>query len=345
MGPGGMQPFKLILPFTHIPGNILKAGLEQTPAAFLDSKMRADIMGRNGAVARDTARARLIAGGVVSGHGGELGRQRHHHRLRTDRPDRARACGCARMSPIRCGSAAGGYSYNRSGPIGDLMGLVANLVEVGPKVKEGEYAEAAGQIIKATSHIVMDEVGMQGLANLIEAMEDPDRKGARFVAGQGGLEPAVFVAAAADRLVTDPNMREAKTFVDGIRNAVPFARQDLLPKRDWLGMPLANPGYGGGPTGGILRTRAVNADPIDLEIQQLHHKPTPPQDRIGGVKLSPEMYDRYQAMAGPLTRMALESMVNNPDWHNLPCGRPLSITSSRPHARARPPPCRRAIPT
>ena len=36
----------------------LRAGLEQTPAAFLDERMRADLLGRNGAVAADTARAR-----------------------------------------------------------------------------------------------------------------------------------------------------------------------------------------------------------------------------------------------------------------------------------------------
>jgi hypothetical protein len=62
----------------------------------------------------------------------------------------------------------------------------------------------------------------------------------------------------------------------------------------------------------------VHADPVDHEIQHRHLKPGPPQDRIGGVKLSPEQFDRYQAMAGPLTRMALEAMVNNPEWHSLP---------------------------
>lgn len=87
-----------------------------------------------------------------------------------------------------------------------------------------------------------------------------------------------------------------------------------MPKRDWLGQPLDNPAYHS-----ILRTKAVNADPIDLEISQLRgFRPAPPQDRIGGVKLPPKLYDEYQATAGAMTRATLEKMVNSPGWSNMP---------------------------
>jgi hypothetical protein len=315
MGPGGMQPFKLILPFTHIPGQILRAGLEQTPAAFLDEKMRGDLLGKNGAVAADTARARLLAGGAVSamvanwavndtitGYGPTDPTERMQW-LRTHEPYSVRLGGWW-------------YSYNKFGPIGDLVGLVSNLVEVGPKVGEGEYADAAGHIMKATSKMLEDEVGMQGLVNLIDALDDPDRKMGRFVAGQAASNLPMSSLLRQGASITDPYMREAKTFVDQIRYAVPWARQDLLPKRDWLGQPMDNPGYES-----IIRQRAVNADPIDVAVSQLRgFRPAPPQARIGSVALPPKMYDEYQATAGAMTRASLEPMVSSPGWGQIPPG-------------------------
>lgn len=323
-GESGIQPFKLILPFTHIPGQILRAGVELSPAAFIDARMRADLLGRNGAVAVDTQRARLIGGGVVAamvanwavndsvtGYGP------------TDPTERAIWLRTHEPYSVRLGGWW--YSYNKFGPIGDLVGLVANLAEVGPKVKEGDYAEAAGHVIKATSRILEDEVGMQGLVNLIDAMSDPDRKMARFVSGQAAsnIPYSSLVRQTASSgipftggLLGDPYMREAKTFVDQLRYNVPFARQDLLPKRDWLGQPMTNPGYGN-----IIRQRAVNADPIDQAVSELRgFRPAPPQARIGGVALPPKIYDEYQATAGGMTRAALEHVVTAPGWSEIPVG-------------------------
>jgi hypothetical protein len=312
---GAFQPFKLILPFTHIPGQILRAGLEQTPAAFLDSKMRGDLLGNNGAVAADTARARLVAGGAVSamvanwavndtitGYGP------------TDPTERAQWLRTHEPYSVRLGGWW--YSYNKFGPVGDVMGLVANLVEVGPKVAEGEYSQAAGHVMKATSRMLEDEVGMQGLKNMLDAMDDPDNKMARFVSGQAASNMPYSSLLRQGASITDPYMREAKTFVDQLRYATPWARQDLLPKRDWLGAPMTNPG-----NASIIRQRAVNADPVDLAVSQLRgFKPAPPQDRVGGVKLPPRMYDEYQMTAGAMTRAGLEPIVTSPGWGEIPPG-------------------------
>jgi hypothetical protein len=53
-------------------------------------------------------------------------------------------------------------------------------------------------------------------------------------------------------------------------------------------------------------------------MQRLQIKPSPPQDRIGGVKLTPQLYDEYQTTAGPLTREIVGSMVESPGWRDLP---------------------------
>jgi hypothetical protein len=315
MGPGGMQPFKLILPFTHIPGQILRAGLELSPAAFVDAKMRADLLGKNGAVATDTQRARLIGGGAVAAMVANYAvNDTVTGSGPTDPTERAQWLRTHEPYSVRLGGWW--YSYNKFGPIGDLVGLVANLVEVGPKVKEGEYADAAGHIVKATARMLEDEVGMQGLVNLIDALGDPDRKMGRFVAGQAASNLPYSSLLRQTASFNDPIMREAKTFVDQLRYATPWARQDLLPKRDWLGQPMTNPGYQS-----IIRQREVNADPVDLAVSQLRgFKPAPPQDRIGGVKLPPKMYDEYQMTAGAMAKAGLDVVVRAPGWGEIPPG-------------------------
>jgi len=165
-------------------------------------------------------------------------------------------------------------------------------------VKEGDYADAAGHIIKATAKMLEDEVGMQGLVNLIDALDDPDRKNGPVRGGAGGIEPTLFSLLRQTASFNDPHMREAKTFVDQLRYATPWARQDLLPKRDWLGQPMTNPGYES-----IIRQREVNADPVDVAVSQLRgFRPAPPQPRIGGVALPPKMYDEYQTTAGAMAK-------------------------------------------
>jgi hypothetical protein len=314
-GESGIQPFKLILPFTHIPGQILRAGLEQTPAAFADSRMRADLLGKNGAVAADTARARLIAGGAVSAYVANLAMNDTLTGYGpTDPTERAQWLRTHEPYSVRLGGWW--YSYNKFGPIGDVVGLVSNLVEVGPKVGEGEYAEAAGHVLKATSRMLEDEVGMQGLVNLLDAMSDPDRKMSQFVAGQATSNLPYSSLLRQTASFNDPYMREAKNFVDELRYAIPWARQDLLPKRDWLGQPMDNPGYQS-----IIRQRAVNADPVDLAVSQLRgFKPAPPQARIGGVALPPKLYDEYQTTAGAMARAGLETVVRSPGWGEMPPG-------------------------
>lgn len=313
-GPGGIKPFKLIMPFTHIPGQILRGALEQTPLAFADSKMRADLFGRNGAVAADTARARLIAGGAV---GAMVANWAVNDTITgygpTDPNERAIWSRTHEPYSVRLGGWW--YSYNKFGPIGDLIGLTSNLVEIGPKLKDEQYTEAAGHVLKATSRMLEDEVGMQGLVNLIEAMDGNDTQRGRFLSQQAASNLPYSSLLRQTASFSDPYMREAKTFVDELRYSTPWGRQDLLAKRDWLGAPMTNPGYGS-----IIRQRAVNTDPIDLAVSQLQMKPAPPQPRINGTALPPKMYDEYQVLAGAMTRTALEDMVKAPGWEQMPPG-------------------------
>ncbi len=315
---------RMIMPFTHIPANILKRGIEGTPIAFIDGETRTALAGKAGAVKQDMAIARIVAGtGIGIWAVNLVANDRMTGYGPTDPKERAQwlATGHQPYS-IRIGDYW--YSFNRFGSIGTMLGLHANLAEAIPHMKADseELTKAVAMTVKATGRLIEDEVGMQGLAGLIEAINEPERKGVRVISSFAGSMLPFSSALRQTASAMDPSMREAKTVVDGLRYYIPVVRQGLLPKRDWTGSPIANAGYGGDlPVPGasaIIQHRAVGTDPISLEMKTLDLHPAPPQDRIGGVKLPPKLYDEYQTVAGSFTRTTLESMVRQPGWYSLP---------------------------
>lgn len=307
-------PFRLIMPFVHIPFNILKSATDNTAIGLFREDVRNDVLGKNGVEKQDRAIARVVAGSAI---GGWIMNQVVNDNVTgygpTDQKERALWLLTHQPYSIRIGQ--NWINYNRFGPLGTLIGLHANFGEILPHIKwDGEEAtKAAALLVHSTGRMIEDEVGMQGLAGLMDSINEPERKGTRFMSAfaaswlpfsSGMRQTASFM---------DPEMREAKTFLDGIKYAVPGVREGLLPKRDWTGTPVENPSYHS-----VIRAGTARRDPLDLEMQTLNIKPTPPSNRIHGVKLTPELYDKYQSTAGPFTKTALDSMVNQPSWHDLP---------------------------
>ncbi len=113
----------------------------------------------------------------------------------------------------------------------------------------------------------------------------------------------------------DPHMREAKGLIDGIMMRTPGLRQLLPVKRDPLyGDPRPNPGYL------TLLRHVPAADPIKIDMENVGYFPTKPANHIGGVLLTREQYDKYQATAGPAVHKALNALVSRPGFDQLPAG-------------------------
>jgi hypothetical protein len=307
---------KWIFPFAHIPINLMKATYEHTPFAMLDGEMRADIMGENGGIKQDKAIARMVVGSSIMGwfvNAQLTGKATGDYPKDPKERDQWKLAG-KQPNSILIGDHW--VSYSRFGPAGDLAGLGANIGTVIHHLQ----SEDDDKMTKATMHaalaagkLMIDEAGFQSLQNIFEAYSDPDKRGAQFVASEASsfLPFSSLIGQTASYM--DPDMREAKTFVDGLKYRIPGARESLLPKRDWSGLPVPNPQYHS-----ILRTTQVKTDPVDQEMATLEIHPAPPQSRIGGVKLPPKLYDTYQATAGAFTRSALSHYVEQPGWHDLP---------------------------
>jgi hypothetical protein len=91
---------QLVMPFTHIPLNILKRSLEGTPAAFLDADTRAALTGKQGAVKQDMAVARMVAGSAVGAWAINLALNDRLTGFGPDRPEGTRAVDRDRPSAL-----------------------------------------------------------------------------------------------------------------------------------------------------------------------------------------------------------------------------------------------------
>jgi hypothetical protein len=122
----------------------------------------------------------------------------------------------------------------------------------------------------------------------------------------------------------DPDMRRAQTIIDGLKYYIPGARQTLLPNRDALGSPIPNPGYGGDlPVPGVssvIRHGSAIPDPVLFEMARVGLNMAKPKNLVGGVQLPPELFDKYQDLAGSMSRTALEAIIHEPRYGNLPDG-------------------------
>lgn len=336
LGPSGkaLQTFlyktrigRFIMPFTKVPGNIFNAVQEGTPFAYMDERMRSDLLGKNGGVARDMANGRLMGGGAILGYAAYLTLQ---DTITDSGPvdPKERAEWLLTHQPRSFKFNGQWKSYDQFGPIGGWLNLAASLTATGQLIAKAvqdkritatDEAKYQKDLDEAYSRGVVgfarwfEEAGTQGLVNFVEALTDPAKTRASNAGAIAATALPFSSFQSQSAALVDPYLRDTQTFVDGIRNRIPGLRETLPVARDWTGAPKANPAYHS-----IIRTQAVNADPVDQEMQRLDLKPTRPVDNIRGVKLTREQYDDYQDHAGILTRSALNNMVTQPNWQKMP---------------------------
>ena len=313
---------KWAFPFQHIPWNIERKTLSYTPAplvlallkkgGLVDTKMGSAILGELGHPAQNLALAKVAVGTSIIGYfinKGLAGTATGDYPID---PNERREWQLTGKQPNSVQIGDQWVSEERLGPAGNLVrlggGLGAVINRYDGKDDEGLLkAIWAGAMVGANQ--ISDETGFQFIRNVLDVIEgrqDP----ARFLSWQAGalMYPSSLVSQFAS--FEDPYMRQANSLLDGLKYRIPSQRETLLPKRDPLyGEPVPNPGYHA-----VLRESPVNTDPVKAELDRIGYFPTAPQKHIGGVKLTPEQYDKYEATAGPLVKQMLSAAIQTPAY-------------------------------
>jgi hypothetical protein len=316
-------PLKWVFMFTHIPMNIARAGVRYSwmAAATLPveaSRIGSALRGELGVEAQNLALVKASIGTAVGTYFINLalsGQSTGDYPTDEKERNRWKIMGIQPNSVLVNGQW---QNLERLGPVmGAVPRLAANYAAI-IKQYEGDQDEslmkAAFLMGLGTAKVVTDDVGFQTVRNLVNAIENP-KEAAKEAAYQAAsyLDPFTMGAQLASE--HDPFMREADTVLRGIMMRTPYAREELMPKRDPLyGEPVPNPGYHAAP----FRSAPVNTDAVKAELDRLKYYPEAPQRTIGHVKLNDDQYDRYEATAGPLVKQMLAKDMQTSLYQNAP---------------------------
>ena len=343
-GLGETPILKFIDPFIHISGNIIdQAIVKRTPIGLLSESMRDDIMGRNGPIRQDMAQARMLVGTAMAVTFGGMAAEGLINGSGPTEPRRAAVWRQAgnRAYSVRIGDMW--YDMHRLGPLGMLLGLSADAYDVSQHFSSEGFQAGAAAVVHAFAQNIVDESFMRGPAELMQAIEQHDRYGQRYIQNFFSSFVPFSVGMAQMTRASDPYSRQARTILDAMRAKMPFdagfgQASDLLKRRDIWGEPVPNPSALGHATA-IWESR-VSTDPVNLAMDALNMGVAPPRRLVYNQKLTDQQYDDYQRIAGRISKQRLDVLVNSPDWRAWPPTSQqhvikLQIAAARETARGR----------
>ncbi len=296
---------KMIMPFVRTPINIAKFTGQRTPLGFMSKNIRAQIAA--GGPEGDLALARIGLGTFIMGTTAALvqeGQITGSGPLNRNVNKLWRESGRQPHS-IRVGDTY--YSYNRLDPMGMLLGLTADAVEIMQYADESDEATAASvaaAVALATVNNVTSKTYLSGVSELFEVLgtsqTDPEAANLRaqaYLTRLGSsMAPATSLSAQITRTI-DPTLRETSGLVERLRSRTPGLSSSLPPRRNLWGDPIVLEGGLGWDFVSPIYTSTKKKDKLADEI--LANKiPIPRVARqINGLRLTSEEYDTYTLLA------------------------------------------------
>jgi hypothetical protein len=316
-----VPPLKFVMPFVKIGSNIMSQGfIERTPIGALYPEIRANLMGRNGAMVRDEQISRMIAGvGVASAFTG-LATEGMATGAAPDDPKEAavwRAAGNQEYS-ARIGDTW--YGLHRFGPIGLLSGFGADLYQYGHELSVSDADKVGMTIVGGFARGILDETWLRGPSELIQAMTNPTEYGQKFIDDEVTSFMPFSVGMAQMARAADPYQHQARGILQTAQNKTPFWSRGLLPEYDIFGQPMRSRAvFGMAGLSAVYETQ-LNNDPVPKAMLRLGVFPGPVKRSIDGIQLTDQQYAEYAQQAGTRAKMILDMKLGTPGYTDLPEG-------------------------
>ena len=316
----GAPLLKFIDPFVRVSGNIIDQSLiRRTPVGLLtlmgpETELARDLTGKNGNIAQDKAIGRMMMGTALAVTFGSLAAQKM---LSGSGPKDPKESNVWRMAGNQAHSVRIGdtwYSVNKLGPVGMLASLSADLFDVAHEAEGGEFTKAGAHLLHAITQNILDESAMHGPAELLKAIETPDRYGESYVRNYLAAFVPYSVGLAQMARAMDPYQRDTKTMIDTIRNKIPghldsYFGHELPVRRDIWGEPLPSRTALVGAAVSAIYEQGVNNDPVNQAMWKVGVFPASVDRKIRNVPLDADQYDDFQRLAGRMAKMRLDKMV------------------------------------
>jgi len=328
---------RVALPFLRTPFNIARFTGERTPLGWASRNVRQQLLSRGPEAA--IARSKMALGSMImatvalsAAEGSITGRGPADPGLRA-----ARIRTGWQPYSILIGDKY--VSFQRLDPLGNLLGIVADLVDGIGEMDQVEAEGVVGAIFMAFYNNISSKTYMKGVAELMKTLSpqgyasDPERAlkpGTRFFQQlAGSMVPSGLAQIAR---VNDPILRDARTSLDRILSRIPGLSKNVKPRRNLWGEAIQLEGGLGWDMASPLYIRTRKQDMVDDTIWDLrlplHHAPRIWRTRDGEpVELSSDEYDAYvQLSAGiglgeegervPLLKDIMRQVIQSDEWRD-----------------------------
>lgn len=317
-------PAKIIVPFMKIGSQITRnAFIERTPLGFTSGKVRG-VIGEGGAE-MDHQLAKMATGVALMGVGALLTLEGHATGDGPTEPDKRRLWLLTHTpNSIRVGNVT--VPYQGLGHLGMLLRFSANMTETahGWDDADGDkLAKSFMSLLEGFNKSVMDDNFMRGAKDMLDAVYHPQEYGANYLKSFATNWLPFSVGSGQIAREIDPYKREQRSILDAAWAKVPFASENLYPRRDMFGKKI--------PSSGTVQS--YDRDPVIRRMQALNMGIGRLERKIGGVQLSDRQFDDYQRQAGGLTNTMLHNLIQ-PGFETLPQGMQIKqINDTIGHAR------------
>lgn len=311
---------QLIIPFVRTPINIFEEAARLSPFAPIVKDWRADIS--KGGATRDKALAEIVLGSTIMGLTAAYAMSGSISGAGSPDQGKNRAkAGVWQPYSVLIGDTW--YEYSRIQPVGTLVGLAADMAGVWEHMTDEEMDKIPKMLSIAFANAVTNQTFLQGITNVVNAMSDPKRFAPKFMQQlAASFVPNIVGQPTA---MSDPVVREVNSMLEAVQARIPGLRQDLLPKRDWLGEEVQTKERLGIVS--PVREQDVSNDPVRLEAARLDISISASPKKIhlgkgtgkvGDVELTPEERDKFEQVSGEMTHKILTNVIGQAGWENIP---------------------------
>ena len=311
-----MPGLRWFVPFFKTPLNAIKYVGDHTPIGiwFGDTHK----MLQKGGADADVARARIAVGstaslvamsfaigGLVTGGGPENPSLRNARRRNGWQP-----------YSIKVGNTY--YSLAGLEPFSSVLMLIgdaSDLITAG-HASDREVGEMITAVIAAVGYSMTNKTMMQGFANLMDALRDPDRyAGSTLDQFSRSIVPSGI--AKINSSYMDPVFRQAEGIIEQIKSRTPGLSKTLPPRRDLWGRVKLGGGALGPDIVSPVYTSVYKDDPLDNEIWDLRARISNHPDELQfdeappdtPITLGPESRDFFHRRAGEISYQELTKMI------------------------------------
>jgi hypothetical protein len=311
-----MPWLNLIVPFIRTPVNIVKYGAKRTPLAGFMPSVRADIMASG--AKQERAIARILWGTSVMVGAGALAQAGYITGAGPEDKEEKAALMATGWRPYSIKVGDTYHEYVRLDPFSQWLGLASDLATMDYQHKDA--SDMATATLSSLVNNTINKTYMQGVSNLVEFLQDPQRNGEWYLRQMAGTLAQPVTLASNIASENDPYARETNSVLDAIKYRVPGLRQDLPAKLDQFGEPVPNRTYPGGPfsIAAPIAQSKETTDPVRLEVGRIGWAPGKAQDHFTVKKqrydLTDEQLDEFNELTGKLMRKSMQRAMQSKGW-------------------------------